>query len=215
MAVVSGDATIAPSAARERRAWRAGVRPQARWLVPAGLAAALLALLADAEPAEVARQLGLTAIEGDVHAATTHALDRLVVGTLGLGGLVVLVVVIAALVSGRLGVVSSAERQRLSARPVTSSAVSSLVPAVLALFAVLAGLRGVVAGAARAPAASEAGLFALYGGAASRALAVVAAALVVASVVEIAMSRRAVRRALFQTEAEARAEARSGGGRRG
>jgi hypothetical protein len=217
----SGDPSVAPSAARERRAFAAGLRPRARWLVAAGLAGSVLGALHGIEAAAVSRWLGLGALAPhppaavDPGAMLAGALQRLVAGTLGIAAVVLAVVTIVTLLSGGLGFVSSTERRRLGLAATGSQPLAAVVGAIALGIGAVALLRGVVAGAARAPAASEAGLAALWSGAASRVLVVMAAVLAVAGALELIASRRANRRALYQTEAQARAEARSGGGGRG
>lgn len=214
MRVVSGDPRIAPSAARVRSAFLAGLRPRTRWLSLGGLALVLLVFLGGREPGELAGWAGVHELDRAPAGALDAAVGRLVSGTVAIAGVVLLVVALVALATGGLGLVSTADRRRLSLGPIGLRAGTAIGGSVGILILALAILRGTVAGAARAPAASEAGLTLLWGGTALRVLAVMAGLLALAGVLELVASRWANRRALFQTEAQARSEARSGGGRR-
>jgi hypothetical protein len=215
MAGVSDDARIAPSAARERRAFAAGLRPRAQWLSVAALVAGLVAVAGGTGRTELATWVGLGELAQAPAEALRGALDRLVIGTLAIAAVVVGVVVTIGIASGSVGPVSSAERRRLSIDPVRMRAVPVIVGSLVLVMFVAELLRGVVAGAARAPAASEAGLAILWSGTASRVLSSMVGLLAIAGVLELVLSRRANRRALFQTEAQARSDAQGSGGRRG
>lgn len=199
---MADERTVAPSAARQRRAWRAGRRPRSRWL----LSAAACGLLAAGLSAGVEAGPGVS--PGAVMPA--RWLHEVAVW-LALGWLLGLALALGVgLSTGQVGPVAGG-RERLDApapRP----------PVLLGLLIVLglglglgAELVGVVAGAARAVDASEAGLVALWRGWAAQGLAVLGLGLGLAGLFELVLERRAHRFSLWQTPQQARDEARASG----
>lgn len=189
---------IAPSRARVALAARAGLRPWSPWLVPAALCLVAAAAVPEELPASAALR---AAWAGDA-----GGLRDMVFGTWSIvlgGALVVAVAAVAAsgglgwrADAGRLGRVGEIERALL---------VQALVGAgSLALAAVVLG--GVVAGAARAVDASGEGLAVLWLAWLRRGLVAIGLSSLVAAVIDLALGKRAIWRALHQTRAEVRAQ---------
>ena len=196
--------TIAPSPARQRRAWRAGLRPRTAWLLPAA-GFGLLGLALGGQIDGLTLQWGPGAITPDAWLSRVGA--WLVTGW----SIAAVVVLVLALVTRRLGGISSRDRQRLQASPARPD---FWLRAVLVL-ALLAGLGvaclGVLAGAARAVDASEASLVALWSGWAVRLSMVVALGLAATAVVDLLVDRRDRLMRLFQSRQQRRDDARAGG----
>lgn len=194
LAALADDGSIAPDPRRLARAHRAGLRPSSPWLVPAvlclGLAAALRwfgsALLqrwqaswaGGGEPA----QLG--AVVGEWLAAAAA------------------LVLLVALLGGGLGWVDAQAGKGLGVGGQRSAARGALTVIVPALVVVL--LAGVCAGAARAVDASETGLWALWWVWSQRLLLGVGGLLLVAGLIDRALARHRLWRALHQTADELR-----------
>lgn len=198
--------TIAPSTARLRRAWQAGMRAGARGLVPA-VACGLIAIALGGGANDVASWLRPGSVGPDAW------LDA-VAHWLVVGWLVALAVVLGvAALLGRLGSVSTRARDRLRPAPsrpawLARAAVGLALAAGLAL-----ALRGVLATAARSVDASEAGLSAAWLGWATTLASIGAAALGLAALAELVIDRHERRGRLFIDRQRARDEARDRGGR--
>lgn len=202
------DRTLAPSAFRWSRAWRAGLRPWSGWLWPAA-ACGLLAVAIDP-----LRETGAPGLDATPGAVTPEAF----LGTIAamLGGLLVLagfVAVALALASQRLGWISALEQRRLQPAPSDPAAIVRLVLAAVLGVGLVMTLAGVLAGAARSVDASEAGLTLLWLAWAERAATVLAVALGLAAAVELLLDHRERGRRLWQTPQQALDEARAAGGR--
>lgn len=204
---VADDRTLAPSPSRQRRAWRAGLRPRSQWLLPAA-ACGLLVLALEGRSGST-DAIATALLPGSITAAAW--LDT-VVGWLLVGWAIAALLVLGVAVLGRrLGSVSSTERRRLRA---ASSRPAWLGRAAISL-ALGAGsmlaLRGVLAGAARGVDATEASLTALWLGWASRVGAVLAVALALAALLELLLDGSERRDRLRLSPEQARQLARDGG----
>ncbi|MCH9681382.1 MAG: hypothetical protein K0V04_08115 [Deltaproteobacteria bacterium] len=202
---MADDRTIAPGSSRLQRAWAAGLRPRAGWLLPA-MAVGLSAMAVD----------GMT--RGPIFDVRPGAVSASAwLPTLGwwlAGGWLVagaLVVVVAVSIR-RLGGVSSVARDRLSAAQVRPAATVRICLTVLLWVGLTMALVGVVAGAARAADAGEAGLTALWWGWTVRGGAVLAVGLGLAALVELFIDRHERVGALFQSREQVREQARARGG---
>lgn len=203
---MSDDRTLAPSAARQRRAWRAGLRPSSRALLPAA-ACGLLALALDGTTGEVGTWVQPGAVSSE---SWLGAVARV----LGIGWLVAAAVVLGlAALTRRLGVVAASDRRRL--RPAPARPLGLLRIALgLGLGAVtLAAVSGVLAGAARGVDASEASLGTLWLGWATTLAITMAAVLGLGALVELVVDRHERVGRLFLDHAGARELARDAGGR--
>ncbi|MEX1364636.1 MAG: hypothetical protein AB1Z98_16030 [Nannocystaceae bacterium] len=204
---MADDRTLAPSPSRQRRAWRAGLRPRSEWLLPAA-ACGLLALALEGRSGS-GDAIATVLRPGSVTAAAwlDTVVDALVVGWV----VAALLVLAVAVLGRRLGAVSSSEARRLRAG---SSRPAWLGRAAIAL-ALGAGsmlaLRGVLAGAARGVDATEASLTALWLGWASRVGVVLAMALALAALLELRLDRSERRDRLRLSREQARQLARDGG----
>lgn len=204
--------TLAPSPARWSRAWDAGMRPWAGWLWPAaacGLLAAAIGRLR--EGGDVGLALRLAVGPGRVAPqAWLGAVVEVLGGVLAVAGLATLGL---AVVSQRLGWVSTLARQRLSATPARPAVLARLGLCAVVGLAVVLALAGGLAGSARAVDASEASLAVLWLGWAERAAVVLAGALGVGALAELLLDRRDRERRLWQTPQQVRDEDRAAGGR--
>lgn len=204
---VADDRTLAPSAARVRRAWRAGLRPRSAWLLPAAacglVALALRGGLASEAPAWI--RPGAIAPEAWLERVSLV----LVVGWLAMGGLVLGVAALAR----RLGPVSAADGQRLRPAPERPAWIQRGGLGLVLALVLLVALRGVLAGAARSVDASEAGLTALWSGWAATLGGGLAIGLLVAALVDLLIDRRERVARLFLHPQQQRDEARHAGGR--
>jgi hypothetical protein len=195
------EGTLAPDPHRLARAHRAGLRPTSPWLWPAaaclGLALALhMGGAARVEALQGAWAAGVAAGDASgVGAALAGELTRL------LAGAAALALVVAAL-TGTLGRVDRRTRLQVRLRP---SAARGLLALALPAVAVVLAL-GVAAGAARAVDASPAGLQALWLAWLRYLLLGTGGMMLVAGVIDRALARRRLWRALHRTVAEARAE---------
>lgn len=195
LAALADDGSIAPDPRRLARAQRAGLRPGSPWLTPAVMCLALAAGLRWGGPAVLVRWRAVWA-QG-------------VAGVDGVGALVVPVMIGAAVIAvavaalaGSLGWVDARAREGLAVGELRSAgrgALALLVPVLVVLV-----LAGVVAGAARAVDASEAGLAGLWWAWAQRLLVGVGGLLLVAGVVDRALGRRRLWRALHRNHDELR-----------
>lgn len=196
---MEGDATTPPSRARLALAWRVGLRPWSPRLVPALICLALAAAL----PRHLDARLA-TALRATWSGRNEHVLNNMVLST---WSIVVVVVtastLVAAAVGGGLGWVEGGRRRLGRVGPVRPGLASAVVGAAVLVALVLA-LRGVIAGAARGVDASEAGLTTLWVEWARRALLAAGLVSLAAAVIEVVALRAALRRALYQTRAEAR-----------
>jgi hypothetical protein len=205
---MADDRTIAPGPSRWHRAWQAGLRPWSAWLLPA-TACGLLALAIDGAGARPAAWL-----DPRPGAVTPAAwLDVLVESLVALLAAVGVVVVGLAVLSGRLGVISTLEQQRLKAAPARPSVLARLLLCVAVGVGVVLALEGVLAGAARGVDASEAGLRTLWLHWAGRAAAALSLGLGLGAAVELWLDRRDRDAQLWQSPEQARDEARAAGGR--
>ena len=139
--------------------------------------------------------------------------DSLVAWLVGVLAVVGLAMVGLALVSQRLGWVSTLEHQRLLPAPARPAVLARLVLCLAVGAGLVLALVGVLAGAARAVDASEAGLAMLWLEWAERACVVLAGGLLLGAVVELLLDRRDREAQLWQTPQAARDEARAAGGR--
>jgi hypothetical protein len=189
LAALADDGSIAPDPRRLARAHRAGLRPSSPWLVPAALCLGLAAALRWLGPALLQRwQASWT---GGVAPAQLGA----VVGE-WLAGAAALVLLVA-LLGGGLGWVDARAGRGLGVGGQRSGARGALTVIVAALVVVL--LAGVCAGAARAVDASETGLWTLWWAWSQRLLFEVGGLLLVAGLVDRALARHRLWRALHQT----------------
>lgn len=205
---VADDRTIAPGPSRWRRAWQAGLRPRARWLLPA-VACALVLLVLDGQSMNPGR--GGLVTPGSLPPGAW--LER-VVWTLGVvwGGAGLLVLLVSALTQG-LGGISSEARRRLRAAPPSPLVFRSIGLAAGVGLGVIGALAGVLAGAARSVDASEAGLIALWQGWALQLAAVLALGLSLAALGELVLDRAERRQRLRQSRQQVLDDLRASGGR--
>jgi len=205
---MADDRTIAPGPARWRRAWQAGMRPRSRWLWPA-VTCAVAAIALDGGPPPVeawsldVRPGGLTPERW-----WPTVLEHLGLVWLGAAGLMLVV----ALLSRRLGAVSTRAHRRLGAASIGRSVLGPQVIAAALALGLGAALVGVLAGAARSADASEAGLRLLWWGWAAKGAAACAVGLLAAAVAELALDRRQREAALRQSPQQVRDRARGSGG---
>lgn len=207
---MSDERTVAPSPARWSRAWDAGMRPWSGWLWPAvacGLLALAIDRLSHGDPwLELGALLRPGGVGVEAWLATVVTALASVLAVAGGASLVL------ALVSQRLGGVSSDERERLSPAPARPVVLARAVLCFVVGLGLALALTGVLAGSARAVDASEAGLTLLWLGWAQRALALLALALGVGALVDLLLDRRDREQRLWQTPQAAREEARAAGG---
>lgn len=117
-------------------------------------------------------------------------------------GVPVVMALVAATASGSLGWVEG-DRSRLGrVGAVRIGVVTAVIGAAMVVVLALA-VRGVIAGAARGVAAGEAGLLVLWVEWSRRVLLAAGGVMLVAAVLELALMRGALRRALYQTRREA------------
>ncbi|MEM7151750.1 MAG: hypothetical protein AAF799_02865 [Myxococcota bacterium] len=201
---MADDRTIAPSPGRQRRAWRAGLRPRSAWLLPA-VGFGLLAFALRGQVEALLRWWGPGAITPEAWLASASA--WLVAGW----SVAAVVVVLVAVVTRRLGGISDRDRQRLRAGPARPDVWLRMALRLGLLVGLGMACLGVLAGAARAVDASEAGVFALWSGWAVRASMVIAAGLAAAAVIDLLIDRRDRLLRLFQSRQQRRDDARAGG----
>jgi len=127
-----------------------------------------------------------------------------------LGAIVLLSLVLAALVQGRLGPIAGDREDALGARAVRAPMLVGLVLAVALVVVVAGDVLAVVIGSSRAADASEAATLDLWRHAALRLGLALGSAACVIGLVEAWFSRRAQLAALALTPAQARDEARRG-----
>lgn len=187
---MADDGSIAPDPRRLARAQRAGLRPGSPWLMPGALCLALAAGLRWYGPAVM--ETWRAAWSGGL--AGGAAIGELVI-TLMIAAAVVSVLV--AVLTGTLGWIDTRAREGLAVGSLRSEARGALALVVPVLVVVL--LAGVIAGAARAVDASEAGLSALWWAWSQRLLVGVGGLLLVAGVVDRALGRRRLWRALHRS----------------
>jgi hypothetical protein len=120
---------------------------------------------------------------------------------------------VLALVSQRLGWVSTDDQQRLLAAPARPVVLARVVLCLAVGLGLALALAGVLAGSARAVDASEASLTLLWLEWAQKAFAVLALALGLGAIVDLLLDRRDREQRLWQTPQAARDEARAAGGR--
>jgi hypothetical protein len=206
---MADDRTIAPGPSRWHRAWQAGLRPWSPWLLPAA-ACGLLALAVDGSGASTAAAW-LDPRPGAVAPAAWlgSLVERLVMLLAATG----VAVVGLAVLSRRLGVVSTLEQRRLRAAPARPAVLARLLLCVCVGMGVVLALEGVLAGAARAVDASESGLHALWLGWAGRAGAALSLGLGLGAAVELWLDHRDRGARLWQSPEQARDEVRAAGGR--
>lgn len=126
----------------------------------------------------------------------------------------VAVAVLVGAIVGKLGAVDRNEARRLGTSVHVPTSVWSVAVGLFTLVGIAWACSGVLAGAARAPAASPAGVTELWATWAVRLPAVAGTILVLAGLVELLLEHRARRRALFLSVEEARRERQAHGGRR-
>jgi hypothetical protein len=198
---LADDGTLAPDDFRLARAARAGLRPGSAWLTPALLCLALALALELAGPSVLAdwRALWSAGFAGAPTAPLAWLTDVLA----RLLGLAAGVALAGAAVTGALGWVDPDAGRGLHVGPLRSRVRGLLACAVPLLAAAL--LAGVCAGAARAVDAGEAGLLALWAAWLRRLLFGTGALLLLAALVDRAVARHRLWRALHRTPAELRA----------
>lgn len=209
---MSDERTVAPSPARWSRAWDAGMRPWSGWLWPA-VVCGLLALAIDRLRHEEDAWLELGTV---LRPGSLEPEVWLGVVVTALGGVLAVVggaSLVLALVSQRLGWVSTDERERLLPAPARPVVLARVVLCLAVGLGLALALAGVLAGSARAVDASEASLVSLWLEWAQRAFAVLALALGVGAIVDLLLDRRDREQQLWQTPQAARDEARAAGGR--
>lgn len=209
---MSDERTFAPSPLRWRRAWAAGLRPRARWLWPAvafGGLTILLDELGAGRSGTIPAELDLRPGQVAPQAWLETAVGWLAAGFCTAG----LVVVAVAVLSRRLGLVSTLEQRRLGAAPDRPGALVRLGLVAVVLVGLALALVGVVAGAARSVDASEAGLVALWLGWAQRGSAALALGLGAGAAVELWLDHRERGLRLRQSPQQLRAQRREGGAR--
>ena len=195
LAVLADDGSIAPDPRRLERARRAGLRPSSPWLTPAASCLALAAALRWSGPGLLERwrevwRLGPAGVE---------EVGALVVGVTGAAAMLALLVTALA---GGLGWIDGRARRGLAVGRQGSAARGAL--ALLVPVVVAGWLAGVCAGAARAVDASEAGLMTLWWGWSQRLLTGVGGLLLAAGLVDLALARRRLWRALHRNQDEVR-----------
>jgi hypothetical protein len=206
------------SAARIRRAWRAGLRGRSTWLT-AGISCVIASVVlrgwTPQLDAPAIRVRAVLAGQGAEVFAYATALAQDALGLLAMSMAIVLsAVVIAALALGRIGPIDSEAAQGLGIvepplRLRIGVGLGALLLAVLSL-----ELRGRIAGAARAADAGASGLLALWHGSAVQLLGVLGLAMTAVGVLEAWWYRHDRLLALRPSVEQARAEARERGGRR-
>jgi hypothetical protein len=192
------------------------MRPASQWLgisLSSLLIASLISMV-DVDLSTTVQPLGeaLAASEGpDLWVLRDVVVDAMTV--LGTGLVVALGVVLAAgLLQGRTGPIRRRELQRLGIASSPRPAVFGLlVVGTLAVLVLLGALDEVAAGAARAADASNAGLALLFRTWGSRVAATVGGVTLIAGLVELALARRQIWRALHQSVEEHRRELRERG----
>ncbi len=202
LAALADDGSIAPDPRRLARAHRAGLRPSSPWLVPATLCLALAAASRWLAPGSQEQWSArwVAALAGEPTAlvpAVASAVMQVLAWSAGL-------VLVLALLGGGLGWVDARARRGLAVGPLRSGlrgALALIVPVVVAGL-----LAGVCAGAARAVDASEAGLWALYRAWSQRLLLGVGGGLLLVGLVDRALARRRLWRALHRTPGELRGD---------
>jgi len=198
---VADEGTIAPDSRRLARAHRAGLRPTSPWLLTGALCLALAVGLRWSGPAVWSAWQGLW-----VGGLAPRAMGAELVAFGGalmraLGGAAALVVA-AMVLGGRLGWVDRYAGRGLavgSQRSWMRGALAVLVPVLAAVL-----VAGVCAGAARSVDASEVGLLALWWAWLLRVLVGVGSLLVVAGMVDRALARRRLWRALHRSAGDLR-----------
>lgn len=204
---MADDGTLAPDSLRLDRAHRAGLRPTSPWVWPAATCLGLGLVLDVTGEARVAawREIWVSGFAG----APPEQLGRWLVGELvtllaWTGGLVLAV----ALLTRTFGRVERRAGERLKVPPrqqsVARGVMAFLVPTLATALVI-----GVCAGAARSVDASAAGLSRLWLTWLRDLLLGTGGVLLLAGVVDQALARRRLWRALHRTVAEARAERRS------
>lgn len=215
---MAGDRSILPNAARLRRAARAGLRVQTRWLDTA------LAVFA-AGLVVVALPWGKLPPQGPRWAAAiadSSLGPGLIVDAVGVAlsvvamfsGSFIVARVLAAATAGRLGPVESSGLRRLSVVRSRFGTTTMVLLGALALLALATELSGVIAGGARSVDASTSALWIVWTSWPAKAWASVVIVLAVVGVAERVLARHRLMLSLAQSPAEIRAEQRDRGGRR-
>ena len=204
---MSGSRTIAPDRRRLREASRAGVRPRSRWLGRGLLCLALAAGLELYGPELLQTTLELLRSD-DPRQLLTIAGLTLASTLLALLGLAALASLSAAGLSGDLGPVDRARRDRLRIGKGDRPSPTLWWIGLTLLGVTLAVHRGVLAGASRAVDSSASALAGLWYAWGLEVLTIGGALLVVGGAIELYLDERARRRTLYRSPEELREELR-------
>lgn len=196
------DATTPPSRARVALAWRVGLRARSPRLVPALVCLTLAAALPDGVEPKLA-----AALRSAWAGREGHVLWDMVFATWPMILAMLALVLVAAAASGSLGWVEG-RRSRLGRVGAVRPGAGVAVLGAAVFVALALAVRGVLAGAARGVAAGEASLAVLWIEWLRRVLLAAGCVTLVAAVLELALMRGALRRALHQTRREAKESSR-------
>lgn len=196
---MEGDASTPPSRARLALAWRVGLRPGSRRLVPAlGCLALAAAIPARVDPA-LAAELHAVWGGGDL-----GVLQDMFLKTWASAAAIAVGLALAAAAGvGALGWVEG-DRRRLGRVGRAGPGFGAAVAGAAVLVVLALAVRGVIAGAARGVDAGEAGLVVLWVEWLRRVLLAAGLLSLAAAVVEVLARRAALRGALYQTRSEAK-----------
>ena len=208
---MSDDRTLAPSPSRLKRAWRAGLRVQSKWLAIA-LRLAVLGIVFSAWPPAPDPEL----VAGWAAAAASPGAPDLAIlsDTLLAAGrvaitfavLAVAVHVVLALLTGSLGPTDARLRERLRAAPSHVYVVPFAVLTAVVGIGYAISVLPVMAGAARAADAPATALAPMFSAWVVHVCVAGAAILALAGLAELALERHRRVRSLYQSFSEAREE---------